>query len=107
MNHEFKPGDLAMIKICRSIPEMVGKCVELHLRLEANQQVWFGGLLWLADGVPAWIVSGEGLSRLTVDDKAISSPFAFLGEFQLMPLRGDEDPDATLATERPADLVSA
>ena len=107
MNHEFKPGDLAMITICRSIPDMVGKCVELHLRAEANQQVWFAGMPWLADGVAAWIVSGEGLSRRTIDGEVASSPFAFLGECQLMPLRGDEDPDAALATERPAELVGA
>ena len=106
MSKAFKPGDPAMIKICKTAPELVGKCVELVLPAEPGVLINFNGMDWLAKTKRSWIVSGSGLVR-TAGGLMYPSDFAMFFEASLMPLRDDDLPAETLDTAAPRELVSA
>jgi hypothetical protein len=105
MSKAFKPGDLAMIKICKSAPELVGKCVELVMRAEPYALFEYDGMQWRATA-PSWVVSGSGLLR-KAGGILYQSDVAMFFETSLMPLRDDDLPAETLDTAAPRELVSA
>lgn len=111
MKHEFKPGDLAMIKQCTTYPPAIGRCVELIALLPGKTSTMHSGRSFhnVSEG-NAWLVhSTEGFPLNSVGFgliEFITDPVALFAEHLLMPLRGDEHDDL-ITTERPAELVSA
>lgn len=112
MKHEFKPGDQAIIKQCKTWPPAVGRCVELIVAVPSGEDVIHdgrlfrntsGGVSWLISHPDGFPIHSNAFGLL----KGMTDPVALFRERLLMPLRGDEDPDATLATERPSELVVA
>lgn len=97
MNHNFKPGDLALIVGTVSHPQNIGKTCELIEHLDPGQVSHWkdseGFHQKNDDTSAAWIVSGHELSgdgvrgSLLVDSK------------HLMPLRGDFAPERQKAQE--------
>ena len=107
MSKAFKPGDLAMVKICKSAPGLVGKCVELVMPAEPGVLFEFSGMYWQAGSKRSWIVTGENLVRRTGDGEMHESKLTMFREDSLMPLRDDDLPAETLDTAAPRELVSA
>jgi hypothetical protein len=81
VNHQFKPGDLALV-INDTFPPVIGTCVELisrHLVSPVDRKDPMDpGVYEQEGGEAVWVVS---------EDKAI------VGEKWLMPLRGDFAPE--------------
>jgi len=96
---QFKPGDLALIKICKTAPEMVGKCVELVMSAAPGVQFQCHGLNWQARAEHSWVVTGDSLIRRTYDGKLHASQVAMFRESSLMPLKGDLQPEQQKAKE--------
>jgi hypothetical protein len=99
MNHNFKPGDLAMIVGAYNVPDNIGKHCELieYLRVEDISE-WVDPADGLrvqnsADG-PAWLVVGEG-----VKSWCGGSGWVLADARHLMPLRGDFSPDKQSSRE--------
>lgn len=107
MKHEFKPGDPAMIVGAFSIPSNIGKACELveHLPNEAISE-WVdpsdGMRVQNSAGSPGWLVVGEGLTSWCG-----TAGWVLADERHLMPIRGDENPDAHLAASAPRQAVTA
>lgn len=105
MGREFKPGDLALIKQCKTWPEAVGRCVELLEKVPQGVMAIYEGRKYencsSGDG---WIVSSElgfptnsaifGLMPNRIQ------PVALFSEHLLMPLKGDEQPAQVRQAER-------
>lgn len=104
MNNQFKPGDLAIVVSCTQCPEMIGKCVELLVRVERGERIEFGGYWWSTVHSPvAWVVRGNGIPSRSIDDRITDSGgLSMIGEHRLMPLQGDFAPERQKATEVPA-----
>lgn len=108
MNHQFKPGDLAMIVGALNAPSNIGKCVELieRLRPEAVSQ-WVnpidGSHVRNRAGFPFWIVIGDDLTSRFPGPAGV----VLVHERHLMPLRGDDKPAATMTTSIPQQAVTA
>lgn len=101
MSHQFKPGDLALIVRC-AIPSEIGKSVEIAYEMPPGCPVIeFAGRHWVNPfSERIWIVSGELLlvrnhakGRYEISDHA-----AYMGG-DLMPLRGDFEPEQQKAKE--------
>lgn len=116
MKHEFKPGDLAMILAAPGAEHLVGKVVELKVAVgPGRKEIHFGSLWGNPLSEPSWIVDGQGLVSRTV--RSLTGEVVCIGRRQdglsfvrasrLMPLRGDETPDAHLATSAPRQAVTA
>lgn len=107
MNHQFKPGDLAMIVGAFNVTSNIGMSCELVERLEPEQiSTWVdpndGSRIQNATGQPGWLVVGDGLTSYNGD-----AGWVLAGERHLMPIPGDENPDAHLATSAPRQAVTA
>lgn len=107
MKHEFKPGDLALIVGANTDTTNIGKVCELVELIQPHGKSIFimpnGRPARHDQDEPSWLLAGATLTQKNPEH----SGFAIRQECYLMPLRGDEDPDATLATERPSELVVA
>jgi len=91
----FKAGDLALIVGCDYASSNIGKCVELVMLVQSNEEYSFGGLDVInANNCPVWIVVGD------VNGVAGSPGWIQKAEQNLMPLRGDFQPES----ERTAEL---
>lgn len=100
MNHNFKPGDLALIVSCYE-PSNVGKCVELVELVPAGGSYWAGKfLIENGCGEPVWHVVGDVISVFGDGDVAVGH--AQKAPFRLMPLRGDFQPERQKESEVPA-----
>ncbi|KTT56420.1 hypothetical protein NS337_03550 [Pseudomonas oryzihabitans] len=101
MNHNFKPGDLAMIVGAFSVTQNIGMACELVEHLEPEQvSQWRdqdGYRQQNGDTGPAWIVIGEGLASWCGGDG-----WCLVDSKHLMPLRGDFAPERQKSQEVPA-----
>lgn len=100
MNHNFKPGDLALIVGACSLKENIGKTCELVELLAPDQiSVWQdpedGRTVINASGEEVWLVVGEGLvsSIKNTRNAALALPV------HLMPLRGEFLPEKKRSKE--------
>lgn len=101
MNHNFKPGDLALIKICVAAPEMVGKCVTLETEIGPGGWHTADGMNWSNDtNETCWLVSGDDLKRAHRSGLILSGvAVSMFHQSCLMPLRGDFAPEQTKSRE--------
>lgn len=102
MNHNFKPGDLAMIVGAFCLPQNIGKTVVLEELLGDGQiSAWRdpadGCHIHNTAGSAGWIVIGEGLSSWCGGDG-----WCLVDSKHLMPLRGDFTPERQKCREVPA-----
>lgn len=90
MNHNFKPGDMALVVGFRVTPVNMGKVVELVEFLRSGaESAWKHpelGTVQNSTGRDLWLVAGDSL--VTVDFGAIGC--AVIHERYLMPLRGHQ-----------------
>lgn len=98
MSH-LKPGDLALIAFCKVAPEMVGRCVELVARLDPEETY---GEFYNFTSHPAWVISADDL--LSMDCLGVLSRCdeSVIHEKDLLPLRGDFQPEQQKSREVPA-----
>ncbi len=110
MGKEFKPGDLAMI-VNATIPENIGKCVELvYVTRESGVVMPINGINYVLDnkhGGEHWLVSGNLRLARILGGELLTTDVGMVPTAWLMPLRGDENPDATLVAENPHEVVTA
>lgn len=101
MNNQFKPGDLALIKICVAAPEMVGKCVALETEIPPGGWHRADGLNWSNDNnETCWLVSGDGLQRAHRSGRIQSGvAISMFRQSCLMPLRGEFEPEQAKSVE--------
>ncbi|MDG9785383.1 hypothetical protein [Metapseudomonas otitidis] len=94
---KFKPGDLALIVNCYE-PENIGKCVEL-VELVPNGCTYESGEFEVTNGsgMSLWHVAGD--IRTVFDDGDVMVGHAQKAECNLMPLRGDFQPEQEKAKE--------
>lgn len=113
MKHEFKPGDMAMITgaLTEGGEQNIGKTVELLQIVKCGEKLKADGVLYHAVSGDCWIVAGDELVSRCNDGAGREwfevKPRCFPLERFLMPLRGDENPDAQLATSAPRQAVTA
>lgn len=98
MNNQFKPGDLAILKSSEA-EHLIGSVVELIAYIGSEPHMTYAGteafnphqhrIWWVA------ITSGQTF------DSIIRGPVSdgFCGEFRLMPLRGDFQPEQQKSRE--------
>jgi len=98
MSHQFKPGDLALIIKSIKRPENIGKACELLAFLVPGDRLEFehNGLRAITHvgEHPAWLVAGDGVIGSNGD-----VGFALVRPSNLMPLRGDFQPEQQKAKE--------
>ncbi|AXA27628.1 hypothetical protein C1S65_16655 [Pseudomonas putida] len=100
MNHQFNPGDLALIVSCWMVPQMVGRCVTLIESVKRGGISNSYGGPWRNDGSEvAWVVEGDGLVSRTALGDFLPYPRALIDARSLMPLRGDLEPEQQKAKE--------
>ena len=111
MKHEFKPGDLALLIGAGTANNF--KTVELLSCFGSPEEIPFGDIhlvnrereiIWLVRSLNAPIKFGKEIVKAAGIRESHESPAA---EAQLMPLRGNENPDAQLATSAPRQAVTA
>lgn len=102
MNHQFKPGDLALIiGLSRGTSPNIGMAVELIEKIATD------GRFQLPDGREAinrgpecWVVEGHGLcARLLRGGWQDLGGIALAQESHLMPLRGNFEPEQEKSKE--------
>lgn len=92
---KFKPGDIALI----TAGPCAGNCVEL-MAFHDNGNVRLGsGCLSSEIKCPSWVVRGEGLQAKFTDGKVRPVRDGIVPERNLMPLRGDFQPEQQKARE--------
>lgn len=105
MRHQFKPGDLALIKQCKTWPDAAGRCVELLEKVPQGFTTVYKGRAFENCGPgDAWIIASEqgfpthsAFFGLMLDH---IQPVALFAEYLLMPLKGDEQPAQVRQAER-------
>lgn len=106
MGHEFKPGDLALIKQCKTWPEAVGRCVELLEKVPQGAIAFHNGRPYNNQGSPGtgWLITSEhGFPTHSAFFGLMTDrlePVALFAEHCLMPLKGDEQPAQVRQAER-------
>lgn len=107
MKHEFKPGDQVLIVGATTDTKNIGKSAELIELVPPYTHSKFimpNGLPGCHDELhPCWLLAGDGLIQ---NDPSFNG-FGIRAPGFLMPLRGDENPDAHLATSAPRQAVTA
>jgi hypothetical protein len=92
MNHQFKPGDLALI-INASIPENLGRVVELQWATkEVRYSLMHEGVEQIMEnpeGLEVWFLHGELIRAEIRSGKKYPSNFGMAPTRNLMPLIGD------------------
>lgn len=102
MSHQFKPGDLALIVDCK-VPELIGRAVELVRQVDAGGSFETEKNIWInLAGVPAWLVSGDGLIRMDPVGGLHGCKWTLIAAHKLMPLRGYSQPERQQSQEVPA-----
>lgn len=98
---QFKPGDLALIVNSRTVAGelLIGKCVELVMRIAAGEKVFFDGMYWRPLDADGWIVSGDSLLMVKHDGSVVQNQFCMFAEKNLIPLRGDFAPEQQKSRE--------
>jgi hypothetical protein len=108
MQHQFKAGDLALIKRCVTWPEAVGRSVELLERAEPMSEITYRGRLYFnTSDCAGWMVAhDDGFPVHSVFGLLTETrrPVALFLERNLMPLKGDQSPTQT-NTETPKEVV--
>lgn len=98
MNHQFKPGDLALIINTIKRPENVGKSCELVAFMVPGERLEFDydgrKSITHIGANPAWLVAGDD-----VIGSSGAAGFALVRPSHLMPLRGDFAPEQQKAME--------
>jgi hypothetical protein len=100
MNHQFKPGDLALI-VQAHREENIGKTVEL-VRFSQERWVPYGDDGYTANNsqmVPCWVVNGDIVTDQDFQGENVSVKQAVALECHLMPLRGDFAPEQQKSRE--------
>jgi len=106
MGHQFKAGDLALIKQCKTWPEAVGRCVQVLEKVPQGTCTFYNGRPYSNEGVPgtAWLISSEqGFPVYSAFFGLMTDrlePVALFAEHCLMPLKGDEQPAQVRQAER-------
>lgn len=89
MNHQFKPGDLAIIVGANSLTQNIGK--QCQLREFVTRGDWYvapNGKVYRHDDVPCWTLIGDGLVAV-VEDEVVDLGFGIHEPRHLMPLVDD------------------
>jgi hypothetical protein len=107
MTHEFKPSDPALIIGAFSLTQNIGKQCEL-IQFVQTDEIYTApnGITYQHADVPSWIVRGEGMCQWFDDGTVQQSDWGVCAPQHLMPIRGDENPDAQLATSAPRQAVT-
>lgn len=95
MSKGFKSGDLAMVKTCKTYPALVGRCVELIVKVPKGTIALFEGHSFIATDAPGdcWIICCEDLPMNSALFGVLHDVRQNVGLFlerNLMPLRGDD-----------------
>ncbi len=99
MNHQFKPGDLAVIVGANSLTQNIGKQCELReLVTSGDFYVAPNGEVYRHDDVPCWTLVGDGLVAV-VEGVVVDLGFGIHEPRHLMPLRGNFAPEQQKAKE--------
>ena len=98
MNHNFKPGDLAMIVDSRARDANVGRVVSLVESMGFPAVYFWKGIEYRnTTGSQVWVIEVQGDPLETRGGgHAVRGPIC---EYKLMPLRGDFAPDQQKAKE--------
>lgn len=92
MNHQFKPGDLAVIIGANSLIQNIGKHCELRQFVVSGDRFLApNGVMYDHDDVPCWTLAGEGLVAV-IDGEVVDFGFGIHEARHLMPLRGEFAP---------------
>lgn len=92
MNHQFKPGDLAVIVGANSLTQNIGKQCQLReFVVRGDHYVAPNGVVYRHDDVPCWTLVGDGLVAV-VEDEVADLGFGIHEPRHLMPLLGDSAP---------------
>lgn len=89
MNHQSKPGDLAIIVGANSLTQNIGK--QCQLREFVTRGDWYvapNGKVYRHDDVPCWTLIGDGLVAV-VEDGVVDLGFGIHEPRHLMPLVDD------------------
>lgn len=100
MNHNFKPGDLALIVGAHNYPGNIGKTCELvEFLLPLAVSEWIdpedSRPVKNASGFPCWLVVGDGLDSGVENTRGACLALPS----HLMPLRGDFTPEQQKSRE--------
>lgn len=95
---EFKAGDLALVINDDRYPQNIGLCVQLSEFVQPDGEYWTpdGRHVENGSGEAVWVVVADGLTSST------GSGYCQKVERNLMPLRGDFQPDQEMTREVPA-----
>lgn len=103
MNHQFKPGDLALIVGAHRFPENIGAVVELVAYLPAGQQYTSPDGEIITSPGDCWEITGESICGGYIDlwsGFVVRTPKRGLVDPEhLIPLRGDFAPEQHKAKE--------
>jgi len=92
MNHNFKPGDLAMIVGAFSVTENIGRAVECAVFLAPGEERFYHDGIFEAGPDGLWIVTAPDLYR-NCEEGLVKSSLAGCAPQHLRPLRGDVSPE--------------
>ena len=100
MNHQFKPGDLAIL-VQATREDNIGKTVEL-VRFSDDRWIEYGDDGRTADNwrlLRCWVINGEITTDQDFEGENITLSQAVAMECHLMPLRGGFFPEQQKAKE--------
>jgi len=101
MNHNFKPGDLAVIVGANTLVQNIGKVVELSAYVtDGDLYAGPNGQLYRHSDIGCWVVRGDGV-QFFADDEVLTG-FGLCEPRHLMPIQGDCQPDRQKSREVPA-----
>lgn len=93
MNHQFKPGDLAIIVGANSLTQNIGKQCELReFVTRGDFYVAPNGEVYRHDDVPCWTLVGDGLVAV-VEGEVVDLGFGIHEPRHLMPLQDGFAPE--------------
>lgn len=100
MDHEFKPGDLALIVGAFVLKENIGKTCQLD-RLVQTGEIYTApdGNRFQHDGVPCWITLAPSLA-VRSEDEVFFQGWGLSVPQHLMPLKGAAEPTEVRQAER-------
>ena len=103
MNHQFEPGEPAMIVGANLLSMNIGKSCEL-VQLVFLDEIYIApnGLKYQHGDVPCWVVLGDGVCSWHEDGSIHQGDWGLCEPRHLMPLRGDFAPEQTRSSEVPA-----
>jgi len=92
MNHQFQPGDLAIIVGANSLTQNIGKqCQPREFVVSGDHYVAPNGVVYRHNDVPCWTLVGDGLVAV-VEDEVVDLGFGIHEPRHLMPLGDDFAP---------------